>query len=369
MDLTVLDTLRAVAARGLDTRLALPREPLGEEQWERFANHSTRASLWGEVSDAALSGDLPVTDEQLARTLTEHQRSMGTVLELEAQALDVVERLSGTGLDVVVLKGMASAHLDHPDPSRRVFNDIDLLAPPGSFAQAIGVLEGEGWQRDLPERRAGFDERFAKDSTMTRDGWVELDVHRTLANGPFGLWIDLDELWSGTQPLVIGGCELLALDGPGRLLNACYAAILGDAEPKLTSLRDIALMVQRRPQVLEEALGVADRWRGRLVVATALEVASEHLGLELSLGTERADRRERLALRSYRSLGGSNTALRLAALVALPGVADRAAYLSALALPSGPHRRARRRTGRPSEWRAGIREVIGPRSARPSRPR
>ncbi|MET0728076.1 MAG: nucleotidyltransferase family protein [Acidimicrobiales bacterium] len=358
MEVTANRVLDAVASRGLDTYLELPRAPLDEAMWAQLAAEASGARLWGELADAVSVGDLPATDAQATEVFRCHEAAMGTALELEALSIEVIDLLAGAGLPVRLLKGMATAHLDHPDPMRRSFSDVDLLVSPGRFGATIGALEHAGWRRDLPERAPGFDERFGKDATLERDRWGQIDLHRTLVIGAYGLWIDLDELWTGAEPFTLGGHEVWALDAVRRLLHACYAAVLSDPQPRLALIRDIGLLSDRRPDRVEKALELARTWHGEAVVVAGLRLAAQRLGLAGALRCTDATWTDRAALRSYRSFGGSNTALRLAGALAIPGWRNRAAYLNALARPSADYRAARTRSGRPAEWRSGARELL-----------
>ena len=58
------------------------------------------------------------------------------------------------------------------------------------------TLQQEGYDRRYPEPRIGFDARFAKSVTMWSAAGHEIDLHRTLVLGPFGLRVQLDDLWS-----------------------------------------------------------------------------------------------------------------------------------------------------------------------------
>ncbi len=355
--MTPVEVLYAVLGRGLESRLDLPTEPLAPQAWAELASHTDGAHLWGDVADAVATGDLPATNEQAEQASAQHEQAMGTVLELEILALDVLDLLAQSGLDARLLKGMATAHLDHPDPNRRTFSDIDLLVEPGRFTATLDALAAHGWRRDLPERRPDFDDRFGKDGTLQRDHWGQVDLHRTLVMGAFGLWIDLDDLWSGSAAFVLGGREVHALDSPRRLLHSCYAAVLSDPQPRLALLRDIALLAHQAPDRIQEARELARGWHGESVLAEGLALTAQRLGLSGVPRVDPATLQERLALRSYRSHGGTNTALRLAGVLGVRGVTPRLAYLYALALPSPGYRVARRDAGRPSEWRRGAREL------------
>ena len=357
--LTAEAVLRAVLGRDLGSQLPLPAAPLDEAVWFVLSSTATAERLWGEVADAIATGDLVATDEQASAVHEHHVGAMGTALELEALALDVVDLLAREGLEVRIIKGLATAHLDHPDPARRSFGDVDLLVAPGRFRDTIDVLEANGWQRDLPERRPGFDERFGKDGTLQRERWGQVDLHRTLTLGPFGLWIDLDELWAGSEPFALADRTVEALDPPRRLLHACYAAVLTDPVPRLSLLRDVALLAAEGPGVLAEAIELSRRWRGEAVLSLGLNLAIERLGIPATPHAYEPSRAEHVALHSYDSQGGSNTRLLLTGALALPTWRDRAAYLRALLLPTRSYREARRTAGRGGEWRQGFRELIG----------
>ena len=66
---------------------------------------------------------------------------------------------------------------------------------------------------------------------------------------------------------------------------------------------------------------------------------------------------ERLVLRTYPAMGGSNAACILSGAAAL-GPLDAATYLRAVIAPDRPYREARRATRRPGELRTGARELV-----------
>jgi hypothetical protein len=361
VDLSGTSVATAIASRALESPLSLPQRPLPSEIWIELLDVVDHERLWGEVAHALEAGALPATDDQARVAHERHAQAMALAVELEATAVEVVRALRERQIEVRILKGMATAHLDHPEPARRSFGDIDLLSPPGRFADTIDALERLGWQRDLPERARGFDERFGKDGTLTRGGIAVVDLHRTLALGPFGLWIDLEALWEGSEELVLAGVPLQALDRPRRLLHACYAAVLGDPMPRLSTLQEVALLMELDPSAGKAGRELASSWHGRIVVDTALAMAAARFGRPSS-GTvdtrARPSTVERLALRSYRSQGGSNTALRLAGVLAIPRWRRRLSYLRATALPSRSYRRARLQASRPREWSTGLKELV-----------
>jgi hypothetical protein len=302
-------------------------------------------SDWGELVEAA------AIDE--ARRCTSLDLAAGT-----ASAA-----LVGAGIDHRLLKGAAVAHLDEADPVHRSYSDVDLLVRTDDLAGVVATLGAIGYRRDLPERRPGFD-ALGKDVTLLGAA-ASIDVHRTLVLGPFGGRIGGDELWRAADSVDLAGTVVPTLDGAARFVHACATAVLADPEPKLTALRDVALL-SRRPLDLERIGVLAPPGAGAAVLALAVERCRSELGdvvgeagLAAAAPGRAPSRWERVALRCYRATGGSNTTELLGVAAGLPGWRERARYLAGLALPSAAYRAARRAQGRPSEWTGGVRELVG----------
>jgi hypothetical protein len=355
----IATSIAGTGLAGVDLRF--PEKPLGEAEWHRLLEVVNEERIWGLLSVAVSTGRLPATRSQVERAAARHRRAMESVLELEATTVEIFSAFSDAHLDVRLLKGSAVAHLDEVDPSWRCFNDIDLLVRGEDLAPAAQILRGWGYRRDLPERRADFDRRFGKEITMAGPNGREVDVHRTLAIGAFGLAINQGDLWSRTDLVRLAGRDVPALDAPRRLLHAAYAAVLGDPRPRLVLLRDLGLLLTG-PVDADEVREVAQRWGGTVVLATAVRMAVRRFGaegwaLERWAHEYRASARERWLLASYTSQGGSNTRSLLSGLAAPGRAADRRAYLQGLLFPDRRYRAARRRAGRPAELRTGLREL------------
>jgi hypothetical protein len=268
-------------------------------------------------------------------------------LSLEHELLVVVEALEDAGVSCRVLKGPAWAHSVYPDPSWRGFGDVDLLVRGDDWYRVIDVLQAEGYRRTLPELRPGFDRRFGKDATLVaRSGW-QVDLHRRLVFGPFGLWADEGDLFARPIALSIGGVTMATLNEEASFLHACYNAALADDPPRLIAVRDVcqvALAGSPEPSMVEE---MARRWRAPAVIARALTLVADLLGQELwrlpiaaPFVTHRATVRERALVASYRGPGRGYTS-QLATVIAVTGTRQRLAYLRALARPQPDYLLAR----------------------------
>ncbi len=322
-------------------------EPLGPEAWRdlRFGVISQR--IEGLLGAAVEAGAWPVTGAQYD-DVREAARARASIdLFLEHELLATVRTLGDAGVACRVLKGPALAHAAYPDPAWRGFGDIDLLVRGDDWYRAIDVLQATGARRALPELRPGFDQRFGKDATLvTRSGW-EVDLHRRLVVGPFGLWVDEGDLFARPTPLSIGGVTMVTLNQEASFLHACYNAALADDPPRLIAVRDVcqvALAGAPEPSLVEE---MARRWRASAVIDRALGLAGDLLGPELwrlpigaAFATHRATARERALVASYRGPGRGYTS-QLATVVAVAGAGERLAYLRALARPQPAYLAAR----------------------------
>jgi hypothetical protein len=163
---------------------------------------------------------------------------------VEQELVTLAPALEVAGVEVIVLKGPAFAHGIYPDSSWRPFGDLDLLVKTEDWRKACALLRDLGWTRRLPEPRTGFDERFGKAAVHRNQVGMELDLHRTLVLGPFGLWMSPGELFGQTASFELAGTPLRKLNETTQLLHACAHAALGVSSPMFISLRDVAQTVE-----------------------------------------------------------------------------------------------------------------------------
>ena len=268
-----------------------------------------------------------------------------------------------------MLKGPAVAHVAYPDPSWRPFGDIDVLVRTDRFEAACEALADIGYERSFVDPRPGFAARFGKGAAHVGPDGLEADLHRLVADGPFGYWVEHDALLDSTATFELAGRSFARLDDSAILLHACMHAVLGGSSPTLLQLRDIAQLSRRDGLPWDVLAAHARRWHLRAVVVRAIELVERHLGgLALSdepralRGSLRPTMQEERALRACterRSKGGRA----LASLRALPGFRAKAAYAGALVFPGGEFLQARTGsgglTGYVERWRVPLGWVTG----------
>jgi hypothetical protein len=353
------DRLRVLAAIGLSDHGRVPDRPVDAEQWPALLAGARRERLDALLAWSIADGVWPATPVQRAEAYESHRRSMAAALVLERALIDLAALFDGAALDFRLLKGPALAHLDELDPTLRPFGDLDLLVPADQIGRAVELLVSRGGMRRYPEPRPGFDQRFSKGMCIVVPAGHEIDLHRTLCPGPFGLTIDLAELFAGTEPIALGNRTIPALDRPRRFVHACLHAILGSPSPRPAQLRDVARTCPTDAGQLAAAFALAESWRASIVVAHSVRVVADVLhwrppeGLQAWVESLRPRRVERRWLGAYVGPNRSSIAQTIGAVSAVRGPRAKLAYSTAVVLP----RRGQSTRSRAERARRGLRTL------------
>ena len=327
-------TFGAVCAQGLPGAPVLDALPLGSE-WDTLFDRAVDERAVSIFACAVAEGSISVTPTQDEQLRVSHEEAMRSCVLLERWSLDVARWFTIAGIEMRLLKGPAVAHLDYPDPAWRAFGDIDVLVPSAQYDDAIRVLLEVGGRRRSQEVRPGFDRRFGKGACVTLPNGIQVDVHRTLASGPFGLTVDLDELFRNSVVLNLAGEAISVLSRELRLVHACYHAALGDAAPRAVALRDVAQMLLSNELDFDEVRRIAKRWRAEIVLARAISLTWDELRRPPTpvanwAAQYRGDRFERRALSAYVGSERSYARQMLAGLPAVSGLPAKIAYVRSL---------------------------------------
>ena len=327
-------TFGAVCAQGLPGAPVLDALPLGIE-WDALFDRAVDERAVSFLACAVSEGLIVGTQDQEEQLCAGHEAAMRSCVWLERWTREVAGILKNASIEMRVLKGPAVASLDYPDPAWRSFGDIDVLVSSAQYDDAIRVLLDVGGRRRSQEVRAGFDRRFGKGACVTLPNGVQVDVHRTLASGPFGLTVDLDELFRSSAVLNLAGEAIPVLSRELRLVHACYHAALGDATPRVVALRDVAQMLESNELDFDEVRRIGKRWRAEIVLARAISLAWDALQLAATPASEWAtayvgDRFERRALSAYLGADRSYARQMLAGLPAVSGLPAKILYVRSL---------------------------------------
>jgi hypothetical protein len=313
---------------------------VGRVEWERGHRAVVLAGLTGMLSAAAHDGAVTLDEEQQADLTETNINAQRAALRLEQRLLEVSDFFGRGSIEHRVLKGAATAHLDYPAPDLRPFSDIDLLIHARDLDEAIAALESRGGQRRFDEPRTGFAARFSKAVCVVSDDGIEVDLHRSLAEGPFGLTMAPEELFESRESFVLAGRKLDALGPAERLIHACCHAVLGRPEPELRPQRDVAQLALAETVDRDRVEQLSERWRCRAVVAQAIRLTWGTLALPADDAWHRwavtyvPDRFERRALRNYGDAPQQSYARQaIGGTLAVRGLGDKVRYAFALAFP------------------------------------
>ena len=335
--------LRAVAVLHLGDPGGLGETPHGEA----LVHAAESERLLGPLYEASISGAVELTDAAKQLLVERLKATMLWCLHLETRLIELrAEFAAAGGVDTLLLKGSAVAYLDEDDPILRSSSDVDLLVRGAHIDRAVSVLERLGATRPWPQRRSGFDRRFAKSVTMTMLDGVEIDLHRSLCDGVHGHRIPLPELFADAEEFTIGGERIGALCRPHRMLHAAYHAMLGSSAPNLLSLRDLAGYLAAPDLGPDRVVPIAERWRGEAVLHLAVRSTLDALNVSAPAWqnwaeTTAVDPPEQAIVDRQRREGSSFGVAKLDLWREL-GPRDKAAYARALLWPSTGHLSARR---------------------------
>ncbi|MEM7142985.1 MAG: nucleotidyltransferase family protein [Actinomycetota bacterium] len=306
-----------------------------------------RHKLIGVFAAAVAEGGVALGPDDIGQLAHAHEGTMRESLLLEEMLLDAIEVLDDAGVDHRVLKGAALAHTVHADPAERSYGDNDILLSSPELDRGVAALIDAGAFRPMPPISATYDRRFAKSVTLRWHGPTELDVHRTLAAGPYGYLIPLDDLTRVTDEFRLAGRSVRTLSVTGHLLHGAIHVALGDVEARLGNVRDLALLAARHDIEMDEVVETAEAWGCAAPVAKGL-AATEALGhdrtaLERWASTYVPSRIDERRLAAYADRSGRFRRQALASWRVLSW-RDRVAFGRALLVPSRANREAR---GRP----------------------
>lgn len=312
-----------------------------------LASRIVAERLTGIANFALSAGALTVSPDLRHRLATRHKKAQLACLKLERKLIEVSVALDDRGINHIVLKGPVLARSVYPSPEWRSFVDIDLLVRSADWVRAANTLTDLGFVRRLPEPRKGFTEAFAKAAAFKHPSGIEVDLHRTLAAGPFGLWMEADELFDHAQWIQIGGHWLKRLSDTALLLHGCVHASLGWQPPEIQPLRDVAQIAVNGAIDWELLAAWGTRWKLAPVFAHSFGTVSSTLGIELpgdsaSFQVIRTSKKENRVLAAYTTERRHRGATEFATLRAIPGIRAKASYASALIFPS--HEFLQRRT-------------------------
>lgn len=337
--------LSFVAAHGLPGQRSAP-PPITGDMVDAVLSAAAEQRLIGLLDQAVADGAVDADAQAAERIGEEAVRVQAWSLLVERHHLAVHECLAEAGIATRFLKGPAIGHRFYAHPGLRTFADVDVLVPGAELDRAVAVLLDHGHRRDIPELTPRFDATYGKSVTLTSDRGIEVDLHRILASGPYGLVRPPDALWARSAAVVrLADTDLPVLDAAAALVHAGVHAVTGVAT-RLGSLRDVAELArvaESDPTLMADAralaadLGVtACVAEGAMRAARRLDIANHALDEMATWPTTARDRRW-LGLYAHRT---TYARLAGAAIPAIPGILPKIRYATTLVRARRAHRHA-----------------------------
>lgn len=273
----VLDPVRrSILGFGLSARSDEPAPAATDDELADIVHWAQQERLDG-LAWLALAGpdtSWALSENQRTVLLDCHLGGLRATVAAEAAAVWAIGVLEAADVPSWLLKGLASGHLDYPDPASRTSFDADLLVARRDFGRAIDTLLATGCRRSTPALRGWWERRYARAVELVSPGGTEIDLHAAIADGAFGATLDHDTLRRDSDEIAVGGRRCRALSPPGRLL-ATSASLVLTRGPNLRLVRDIAQMVAGGVDV-DAARRLAGRWAH--VIDDALAQSNALLG-------------------------------------------------------------------------------------------
>ncbi len=190
-----------------------------------------------------------------------------TQLLLRTTATEVLEVLDRAGLQCRVLKGLATAELDHPDRAMRQSGDVDLAVAPDELDDVVSVL-GERGCRDQP---TPFDPVLWYGRTLETGSGLEIDLHtRLFRRSPLGASL-VDE--PGEALHTLPGS---ALPAAHRLVHAAgHFLISPPGRRRMNGFLDIGRILERPDLDLDAARRFARSINVEPLVGAGIRVEAE----------------------------------------------------------------------------------------------
>lgn len=221
---------------------------------------------------------------------------------MRARAAAVLADVAAAGLEVVALKGLATAARFYPDPLTRVMGDIDLLVRPHEVGRLCDVLEAAGYRfrKSANTPVWGLATESSFHPMVAADGVFSFDIHVAADDYPVPRALGVADVFAAAQPITVNDVAVRAPSDDHLLLLAITNAGRDKFGPdSLRAMADVVAALARAGFTPDwESMIALARQGGFLRPLTAGVNILAHLGL--------APERLPVALiRPYRGLAGS----------------------------------------------------------------
>lgn len=246
-DVPVEQLLRASACVELDAGAAdaIRKACRAHNDWDRVIHqaelHGIAPSLHRSIGKAG--AEVPQEYRKKLKALTLRHVDSSRIRTRALQ--EIQKQLDKHGIDVLVLKGAALAHLIYENPGLRPMSDIDLLVAPEKLVRASEVVSGVGYKVTEGANLLPDHHHLPTMSRNIEGLRVSIEIHHdALTRDNFGS-IRLDSLSGPAREFTIDGTSMRTLGHIDMLRHLCRHALEPRESMKIGSALDIMMYTSR----------------------------------------------------------------------------------------------------------------------------
>lgn len=226
-------------------RDAIRRACLEVGDWDRAIDQAELHGLspWLHRQLTRAEADVPVNAARQLKSLTLRHREANRIRDRALTG--ILQALAERGVEVLVLKGAALAHLVYDPPGLRPMSDVDILVAPDRLEDAAEAVRSLGYQ-ESSRAETGPDHHHLPALSRLLDGLsISVEIHHdAMAQDNIGS-IRLDRLAGPPREFHINGTAARALGHVDMLRHLWRHALQPRGTTKLGSALDIMLYASR----------------------------------------------------------------------------------------------------------------------------
>jgi hypothetical protein len=223
---------------------------------------------------------LGIEDPELPRLRGLHRRAWYQNQLNLSRLAPCLTRLQEAGIPAMVIKGVPLALRFYGDLGSRPMNDVDVLVPTGRMADALRLLDRDGW-RSHRDRRGW--------SHPITDGFSLISEHSRIVTAPDGFLVDLhwhlreqfvvpgdemtssDDFWRAAEPIDILGVATRTPCASDLLLHAVVHGLVSQRDARARWVSDSLVIIRQSGAIdWERLIDQAKRRRLVLILRAAL---------------------------------------------------------------------------------------------------
>lgn len=275
-------------------RVAFLERDAAVDEWRMLRTGLVLDDLWDAETHRLLPmvyrrlAQLGVEDPELPRLKGLHRHAWYQNQLNLSRLAPFLMHLEGAGIRTMVIKGVPLALRYYGDLGSRPMNDVDVLVPTDRMADALQLLEEDGWRGHRDGRRPP--------QSLTSTFSVITD-HSRIVTAPDGFYVDLHwhlreqfvvpreemtssaDFWTAAKTIDVAGVPTRSPCATDLLLHAIVHGLVSQEDARARWAAD-AMVVLGHPNAVdwERLIQQAERRRLVLILRAALQYLVENLG-------------------------------------------------------------------------------------------